>query len=494
MTFRFLLSNEFILLLVPLAFFLLVAVARAVVRKDLPMAKVWLTIKVALFGLFLGFLVHPFKVPPEYTPYFLEIHGLILLFCWANLSAYLLVDLYLHFRMRGEVPTFIRELFLLGIYVFFGATALRVIFDISMSSILTTTTVLTAALAFAMQNTLANIVSGFHIQSDKAFQRGTWVWLKDGAISGEIVNVGFRYSTVRTAEGHMVYIPNHYLTQNIVHGIGSRHGQPAVVNHKVLLDYAFPPARAKAVLLKALQDEQGVLREPPPAVEVDGFMDNGIQYNLRFYIGDYGTVLTVRDGVLRRVWYSVTREGQAFPYPHREIVEKVPEPPFRMGDEVIRENLRRIDILGPLGEEELESLARHVRLRVYGVGETVVREGEEGDSLFVVLRGNLEVHAGREKVGTLAAGEFFGEMSLLTGERRRATVRTVDEVRVLEISKAAIEPIIVAHPPVAEGLSAALERRLHQILTAQQIRVEVAEAPSLRDAILQKLRLFFGIS
>jgi CRP-like cAMP-binding protein len=165
-----------------------------------------------------------------------------------------------------------------------------------------------------------------------------------------------------------------------------------------------------------------------------------------------------------------------------------------MGDEAIRENLRRIDILGPLGEEDLDSLARHVRLRVYGVGETVVREGEEGDSLFVVLRGDLEVYTGPEKVGTLAAGDFFGEMSLLTGEKRRATVRTVDEVRLLEISKEALEPIITAHPPVAEGLSTALERRLKGILTAQQLRAEAAEAPTLRDAILQKLRFFFGIS
>ena len=494
MTFRFLLTNEFILLLVPLAFFLLVAVARALVRKDLPMSRVWLTIKVALFGLFLGFLVHPFQVPQVYLPYFLEIHGLILLFCWANLSAYLLVDLYLHYRMKGEVPTFLREIFLLGIYVFYGSTALRVIFDISMASILTTTTVLTAALAFAMQNTLANIVSGFHVQADKAFQRGAWVWIREKEISGEIVNVGFRYSTVRTPEGHLAHIPNHFFTQNIVHGIGNRNGQPAVISERVLLDYAYPPARAKAVLLKALQDDQQILRDPHPAVEVVGFVDNGILYNLRYYIPDYGAVLSVRDAVLRRVWYSVTREGQTFPYPHREIVSKVPEPPFRMGDDAIRQNLRSIDILGPLGEEDLDSLARHVRLRVYGIGETVVREGEEGDSLFIVLRGDLEVRAGKEKVGTLSAGDFFGEMSLLTGERRRATVRTVDEVRLLEISKDALQPILHAHPQVAEGLSAALERRLKGILTAQQIRAEAAEAPTLGDAILRKLKLFFNLS
>jgi small-conductance mechanosensitive channel/CRP-like cAMP-binding protein len=494
MTFRFLLTNEFILLLGPLVFFLLVALYRAALRKDLPMSRVWLTIKAALFGIFLGFLVHPFRAPLEYTPYFLEIHGLILLFCWANLSAYLLVDLYLHFRMKGEVPSFLRELLLLGIYVFFGATALRVIFDISMSSILTTTTVLTAALAFGLQTTLSNIVSGFLIQSDRAFRRGTWVWLKDREISGEIVNVGFRYSTILTTEEHKVHIPNQYLTQNVVHAIGNREEGPAGVNLKVLLDYSFPPERAMHLLLKALRDEPRIVRDPSPSVRVDLFLDSGVQYHLRFYLENYGTILNVRDGILKRVWYAVAREGQTFPYPHREVVRKEHAPPFRMELDAIRESLREIEILSPLSEEDLDALAPHVRLRVYGPGESIVQEGEEGDSLFIVLRGNLEVHVGQDKVGALTAGEFFGEMSLLTGERRRATVRTTDEVRLLEISKEALEPIILAHPPVAEGLSAALERRLNNILTARQIRAAAAEAPNLRDAILRKLRLFFGLS
>jgi len=264
----------------------------------------------------------------EYTPYILEIHGLIMLLCWANLVAYLLVDLYLHHRMKGKVPSFLRDLLLLGVYLFFGATALRVIFDINMASILTTTTVLTAALAFAMQTSLANIISGFQIQSDEAFRRGTWVWIKEKDITGEIVNVGFRYSTVRTLEDHLVHVPNHYMTQNVVHSIGSRPGGPPPVNLKVLLDYAFSPERAKAILLDALRDEPGILREPAPWVKVDGFMDSGIHYNLRFYLEEYATLLEARDRILRRVWYAVTREGQTFPYPHREIVRKEPAPTF----------------------------------------------------------------------------------------------------------------------------------------------------------------------
>ena len=494
MTFKFLLSNVTLLLLVPLGFFLLVAIVRAVTGKDLPMSRVWWTIKAALFGIFLAFVIGPFKVPVEYTPYILEIHGLIMLLCWANLVAYLLVDLYLHHRMKGKVPSFLRDLLLLGVYLFFGATALRVIFDINMASILTTTTVLTAALAFAMQTSLANIISGFQIQSDEAFRRGTWIWIKDKEITGEIVNVGFRYSTVRTLEDHLVHVPNHYMTQNVVHSIGTHPGAPQPVNLKVLLDYAFSPERAKAILLDALRDEPGILREPAPWVKVDGFMDSGIHYNLRFYLEEYATLLEARDRILRRVWYAVTREGQTFPYPHREIVRKEPAPTFQMDSAAIRANLRRIEILSPLGEEDLDSLVPHVRLCVYGRGETVVRQGEEGDSLFIVLRGGLEVRFDGKKVGKLSEGEFFGEMSLLTGEKRHATVVAAEEVRLIEVSKEALSPVISSHPAILTGLSDRLERRLEQIAAARRASAEEAEHPPPQDAILQKLRRFFGIS
>ena len=494
MTFNFLLSNEILLLLIPLAFFLLVATVRAVTRMDLSVSKVWLTIKAALFGIFLAFVVGPFKVPAGYTPYLLEIHGLIMLFCWANLVAYLLVDTYLHHRMKGNVPTFLRDLLLLGVYLFFGATALRVIFDINMVSILATTTVLTAALAFGMQASLANIIDGFQIQADESFRHGTWIWIKEKDITGEIVNVGFRYSTIRTLEDHLVHVPNHYMTQSVVHSIGSRPGGSRPVNLKVLLDYAFPPERAKAILLDALRDEPGILREPAPWVKIDGFMDSGIDYNLRFYLEEYKTLLEARDRVLRRVWYAVTREGQTFPYPHREIVRKEPAPPFRMDAGAIRRGLRGIEILSALREEDLDALVPHVRLRVYGRGETVVRQGEEGDSLFIDLSGNLDVFVDGQTVGSLSGGDFFGEMSLLTGEKRRATVVAAEEVHLIEVSKEALSPVISAHPSILTGMSECLERRLGQIAAARRAGVEAADHPPPKDAILRKLKRFFGIS
>ncbi len=494
MILHFLLSNAVPLLLVPLAFFLLIAVIRAIASVNLSSSKVWLTIKAALLGVATTILARSVNVPPAFTPYVREIQGLILLLCLGNLLAYLLVDLYLEFRMKRQVPTFLRELVHAAVYLFAAATALRVIFEIDMASILTTTTVLTAAVAFAMQTTLASIVSGFHIQADGNFKRRTWVWIKDKEISGEIVNVGFRYSTLRTTERHLVHIPNNFLAQNIVHAIGNRDDGPAGINLKVLLDYSLSPEKAKTILLECLREEPGILAEPAPAVRIDLFMENGIQYNLRYHLEDYGTLLAARDAILGRVWYAVAREGQTFPYPHREIIGKKPEPPFRPGDRAVRDHLRRIEVLSPLEDEVLDELSNRVHPRIFGPGEAVVRQGEEGNSLFVNLCGDLDVSVDGRNVGRVTRGEFFGEMSLLTGEKRRATVTAVGEVRLIEISKEAIEPIVQSHPAVAEGLSVALERRMEKIVEARQLPMTAAEAATPPDVILRKIKNFFGVS
>jgi len=488
------LGNEIVLLLVPLAFFLLVAVLRATKRFHPPMPKVWLTIKAAGFGILLTVLVRSLELPPGFVPYAQEIQGLIALFCLANLAAYLVVELYLHYRMEGHVPSFLRELLLLAVYLFFAATALRIIFNINMASILTTTTLITAVFAFAMQTTLSNVIMGFYIQADKNFKRRTWVGVKEKDVTGEIVNVAFRYTTLMTPEGLHVHIPNSFLTQNIVYALGNREHGPACINLKVQLDYSFPPERAKAVLLQAVKDDPDILPDPAPSVRVDGFMDSGVQYNLRFYLEDYGTILNVRDGVLNRVWYAVTREGQAIPYPHREILHKKAEPPFRLDTAAIRSSLRGIEILNSLGDGDLDALARRVTLRVFGDGETVVRQGESGNSLFIVQRGDLGVYVDGRPFAGLTGGDFFGEMSLLTGENRRATVVAAGEVWLMEISKDAVEPILRSHPSMMESLSAALEQRAEKIGAALRLHQSSAEAQPRSIDFLQKIKDFFGIS
>jgi small-conductance mechanosensitive channel len=493
MNLPFLINYSIILLLIPLGFFVVIAIIHAMFPKNVSLSKVWVTIKLSLVGILLSILVQTMDVPPLLIPYLQEIQGLIILVCMGNVLAYLLVDLYLEFRMRGEVPSFLREILLMAVYLFVGATGLRVIFHINVSSILTATTVLTAALAFALQSSLANIVSGFHIQADGNFKRKTWVWIKDKDIYGEIVNVGFRKTTLKTLEQYLVSVPNSFLTQNIVQTIGRRGDVPTGINLKVLLPFLFPPERAMTVLFNTLLEEPGILRDPAPSIRIDWFMENGIQYNLRFYLEDYGTILMVRNRILMRVWYAVTREGYSFPFPHREVVVQKAKTPFQLSDQGIQWNLRQIEFLSCLTDDDLEALTKRAHLRVFGNSETVVQQGDGGNSLFINLCGELDVSVDGRKVGTLEGGDFFGEMSLLTGENRRATVKAVGEVWLIEITKLALDPIIHSNPAIAEELSVALERRMEKTREVQLTPIPTSDFDEPRKSILVKIKKFFSI-
>ena len=493
MNLHLLIDYSIILLVVPLAFFLMTALVHAIYPKKVSISKVWVTVKLSLFGILFSILVQTIEVHPFLIPYVQEIQGLIILVCMGNLLAYLLVDCYLEFRMKGEVPSFLREILLMAVYLLVGATGLRVIFHINVASILAATTVITAAVAFALQSSLVNIVSGFHVQADRNFKRRTWVWIYDKDIYGEIVNVGFRKTTIRTLEQYLVSIPNSFMTQNIVQTIGSRGDVPAGINLKVLLQYSFPPERAMTVLFNTLLEEPGILRDPAPSVRIDWFMENGIQYNLRFYLEDYGTILMVRNRILMRVWYAVTREGYSFPFPHREVIVQKSKPPFQLSDPGIQWNLRQIEFLSCLGDEYLEELTKRAHLRVFGNGETVVRQGDGGNSLFINLCGDLDVSVDGIKVATLGGGEFFGEMSLLTGEKRSATVMAVGEAWLIEITKLALEPVIHSNPSIAEELSVALERRLEKIREVQLFSKTAPEVEERRDTILFKIKKFFSL-
>src|SRR4029079_19504717 len=97
--------------------------------------------------------------------------------------------------------------------------------------------------------------------------------------------------------------------------------------------------------------------------------------------------------------------------------------------------LASVDLFASLAPELRSQIARDAPMAVYGSGETIVKQGEEGQSMFVVLSGDVRVVLGpqRQEVALIGRGGYFGEMSLLTGEPRSATVLATGDVAVVEI-------------------------------------------------------------
>ena len=374
-------------------------------NKKLSPHKVKGTILVALLGFIVLLLDRQVSIPPPNQDVLKIAFNLIVMLCAANLLTYLVVDIFFFHRMDRQVPDYKRDLTSTLMYVVFGMAALRFIFRLDIASILTTTTVLTAAVAFAMQNTLSNIISSFYVQNDLNLARNTWVSLPENDVLGEIVNVGFRYTTIRTVDNQKVLVPNNHLNQNIVRVLGSRgaDSEMSAVHTKVGLSYDMPPEKAIGMLRRILSQEEHVLKSPPPSVNLTNFLDSSVEYDMKYYLDDYACRIPTQGSMLKKIWYAVAREGYSIPFPHREIITKEAGAPFSGELASVADALGRAEILKSLDEEEIRRLSEGVRVLVFGPGEEVVRQGDAGESAVHRPAGNAG-RPDRRSGGRHAAG------------------------------------------------------------------------------------------
>jgi len=490
---NFILINRIVVLAVTLLFFTSVLLIRRARGQEIH-HRIITPIKLSLIGFLLLYGEMALSAIPSYRALLEGVQTIVVLLCLAKFLIYLIVDIYLRLHTQAEVPSFLRDAVRLVVYLAVAIFSLRLVLKIDLSAIITTTTVITAVIAFAMQNTLTNALSGFSIQTDKLLGRRNWIGVKEKNIFGEIVNVGFRYTTLRSLNNTLEMVPNSLIMQNVVtfYGNSDCDEKPAVVL-EVMLDYCTSPERAKELLRKVLQEEPEVLPSPEPLVRLLALNDSGITYQLKFWISDPARKIPVQDVIYTQVWYVVHREGASFPFPHRQIVTAEAKPPFEFSREHIANELRQSELFAMLDEATIVLLSERVPVRIFGPGEIVVHQGNSGSSLFIVLKGELDVSVDGASVGSICEDSFFGEMSLLTGEPRRAMVRASREVWLAEVTKELMEPLLHANPTVLEMLSTLLADREQRTSTTVTGRKERSSASPRREDYLQRLKQFFSM-
>lgn len=491
---NFFLVNKLVVLVVVILFFVGVTVVRRVQGKPLsPLAPT--ALKLSLLGLVLLYFEATLAGYPNYRLILARLQSVIVLICLAKLAIYILVDMILTLRRHGEVPMLLRDAIRLAVYLIAAIASLRLVFQIDLSTVITTTTVLTAAIAFAMQTTLSNAFYGFTVQIDPLMAHGNWISIPEKGLFGEIVNVGFRYITLRTLDNNQVLVPNAVVVQSIV----TTHGSPqeaaqerAATTLTIGLPYELPPEQAKAILRLVLHEEPLVLPEPPPVVRLQSLSDSSISYLMKFWLADPAQRNLALSELQTKAWYAVHRAGWSFPFPHRQIVTTPAKEPFPNQRAVIMAGLRQSHLFDVLSAEEVLLFADSALVRPYAPGEIAVQQGDQGSSLFFVLQGEMTVEMNGREVARIEQGRMFGEMSLLTGEPRRATVRACSEVLLAELPKAAIADLIDKNDKLMERLSEALTR--HSVGSRAQLDRQEDEAAAERSPVeyLKRLKAFFG--
>lgn len=430
------------------------------------------------------------------------IHEGLLLFAIArSLYLVLLFGLLERRRRKRLLPGIFRDIVQVAIYLVVVFILLKE-GGVEASNLFTTSALLTAVVGLSLQDTLGNLFAGLAIQMQQPFEVGDWIQFDDETDHiGEIVEINWRATRVLTIDKIEVTVPNSLLAKAPIRNFC----KPTHVTRRyasVVAPYEAPPARVHRLIWEAVIEVDGVLADPAPDIQTIDFNDRGVVYRIRYFIDDFAQREVIDSRVRDRLWYALRRAGLPIPAPRRKVTLIEHNVAAAIADRNahiidIEKALERNPLFSPLSHELLHEVAMHTERRLYAPGEIVIQQKDHGEELFVVERGDLEVlidvHDGMQHVATLGADTFFGEMSLLTGEERSATVRTVGEVALLVVSKETLQPILEAAPSLATEMSQVLAEReaVLQGRKGQSPKAALVEARS--GELLHRIREFFSI-
>jgi small-conductance mechanosensitive channel len=455
----------------------LIVVQAAVLEP--PRRRWWLgpTILFALALLLVGLLPLAPVESPLRQGLALAAFFVVLLGVGRSLFALLFYGL-LHFLHR-DLPRIVLDF--LQAFVYLGALVVTLAeAGVEPLSLLTGSAVLTVVLGLALKDTLGNLFAGAALQAERPFAVGDWIQFDaDPAHIGRVVEANWRATKVVTLDEVEVTVPNGTLGQGFI----TNFTRPRAYSRRsvyVHAPYDVPPQQVHRLILAAIADAWGVLREPPPSVVTHAFDERGVQYWVRFFTEEYARRDRVDGGVRDCIWYALSRAGVAIPGPLRTVTLRPPAdlPPGEAPAARRERALRHLDLFADLSAEDLNRLAQLSQSRLYAPGEVIVRQGEAGAEMFVILRGRVAVtvgHAGSPKLSVteLGPGAFFGEMSLLSGAPRAATVQAVDECELLAIGVATFRQLLTASPDLAGRVHGTVVERQAQLGG----RVEAAASP-----------------
>lgn len=445
-------------------------------------------------------------IPPTATAHaVVSVLGLFILLIVITRTGFVVfADSGLLRRWVNPLPKIIRDIFQSLIYIAVLLITLRAA-GVDPSSLLTTSALLTAVIGLSLQETLGNMFAGLAIQAQEPFRVGDWIQLDDSErLVGRVLEINWRSTKLFTNDETELIVPNGVISKSSIRNF-TRPTESSRLSVRVQAPYDVPPARVREAILGAIRDLPEVSREPAPTVVTEDFADHGVAYWVRFFMNDFQQRHRIESLVRERIWYAFAREEISIPYPirvsyaHDAAATRAEQEAKALATR--RRALEHVGFLRALSPEALDELASMISCRLYGAGETVIKQGTAGEELYVIERGEVEVlhETGDPKkplqeLARLGPGGYFGEMTLLTGEPRSATVRASTEVELVVVEKSAFQRIIANAPGELEQISTSVaERQAELKANVDRTIPGIANMATDSHVLLKRIRRFFSV-
>lgn len=372
----------------------------------------------------------------------------------------------------------------------------------ALSSIVATSAVFTGIIVFSMQESLGNILGGVALQLDNSVRVGDWVRLDD--ISGRVTEVRWRYTAIETRNRETVIVPNSQLMKNRFTLIGSRNDPEMRWRRWVwfTLNLESNPRTACEVIERAVRNANipQVALDPAPSVVLMDFVDGCGRYALRYWLTDPQLDDPTDSLVRMHCHAAMKRHGLSLALPREERLLTTQDVSYQESQARAELNrrtaaLRRVEIFHSLTDEELQMLAGHLVPAPFCAGAIMTHQGDVAHWLYLIIAGEADVwHQGRTGqrllIATLKSGDVFGEMGMMTGSARTATVTAKTDVDCYRLDKEGFANILNRRPDIANEISAVLAERQRET----ESHAGAVPGDSQSENILARIRDFFGLT
>jgi small-conductance mechanosensitive channel/CRP-like cAMP-binding protein len=375
---------------------------------------------------------------------------------------------------------------------------------VNLAGLITTSAVLTGALAFSAQETLGNLWGGIALQVEKTCRIGDWIRIDDHV--GQVVQIRWRYMAIATNSNETIVIPNSAVMKNRLVLLARRGEERAKYRRAVPfeIDLEQAPSRVIARIDEAFERAEipNMATDPKPFVVCEKFDENAIEYALMYHIIDLRRDLWTDSEVRAHLYAAIKRAGFTIPFPHRVVEMRDERSESAEKDRVARlKAINDSDLFASLTENERSSLAAELHPCFYAGDDVVFRAGEAADSLYLLAQGRVQIARedggrARQKLATLSAPSYFGEMGLLLGQARLATVVVDGEAQCYRLDKGGFDAILQARPELAEMLAKVLAAR--QAANDATMQALDAEARARQQSgrateLVRRIQSFFGL-
>ncbi len=379
---------------------------------------------------------------------------------------------------------------------------------LNLSGLVATSAVLTAVIGLAFQDTLGNVVGGLAVQLDKSIKLGDWI--KVGDVSGRVTEIRWRYTAIETRNWETMIVPNSVLVKNQVLVLGRRTAQPLLWRRWVWfnVDFRYSPPEVIESVNAALDSApiENVASEPAAHCILMDLHESYGRYAVRYWLMDLARDDPTDSVVRTRIYFALRRSGIPLSMPAHAlfVTSETSERRAQKSRAEIEQRmsaLARVDLFNGLSQQEREHLAEGLKFTPFTRGETITRQGKEAHWLYIIVKGEAVVKvSGKDgpdrEVARLRPGDFFGEMSLLTGAPRSATVIAETNVECFRLDRVIFQELLESRPEIAEHVAEVLARRRLELAGIRDHLEQDANGRRLRDTqtdLVGKIRRFFAL-